>query len=282
MNTFLGGWMKAVILSVVLTILITLPCAAGSGKTAINERLLLVHALPSQKGGEQEKGAQQSVYDGIVEHLTDSGYRVVDKASAEQCSLQIAATHDIDPHLNKAASFGLKFFAEYTIFFKTSTITKDNDSGKGALVRVNAKVVDNTSSQVITSKVADASSAGLTVDDAIDKAGRSAGKRLAVTLISAMEKLYRESGSAGRIYTIVIENQEGDANLLALLSRLEQNTSVSAAKETESGGGKATFEIAYKGRRDQLDRDILKAAGELGWRLHKVRAEGNRSTWKIR
>lgn len=274
--------MKAVILSVVLTVLAAHPCAADQKKTAINERLLLIHALPSTKGGEQEKGAQQSVYDGIVEHLTDNGYRVVDKASAEQCSMQIAATHDIDPHLNKAASFGLKFFAEYTIFFKTATITKDNDSGKGALVRVNAKVVDNTSSQVITSKVADASSAGLTVDDAIDKAGRSAGKRLAVTLITAMEKLYRESGSAGRIYTIVIESRGGDTNLLSILSRLERDTAVSAAKETESGGGKATFEIAYKGRRDQLDREILKAAAELGWKLQKVRAEGNRSTWIIK
>ncbi|MBI2353925.1 MAG: hypothetical protein HYV06_02655 [Deltaproteobacteria bacterium] len=274
--------MKAVILSVALTALVALPCSAGSVKKAINERLLLIHAMPSPKGGEQEKAAQQSVYDGVVEHLTDKGYRVVDKASAEQCSLQIAATHDIDPLLNKAASFGLKFFAEYTIFFRTATITKDNDGGKGALVRVNAKVVDNTSSQVITSKAGDASSSGLTVDDAIDKAGRSAGKKLAATLVGVMEKLYLDSGSAGRIYTIVIESREPDADLPALLSRLELNTSVSVAKETESGGGKATFEVAYKGRRDQLDREILKAAGELGWRLQKVRAEGNRSTWIIK
>lgn len=257
-------------------------CAAAEIKKAINERLLLIHAIPSQKGSEQEKTAQESAYEGIVEQLTDKGYRVIDKASSEQCSLQIAATHDIDPVLNKAAAFGLKFFAEYTIFFKTSTITKDIDGSKGALVKISAKVVDNTSSQIIASKVNDASSAGLSLNDAVDKAGRTAGKKLAANLINAMEKFYRESGNAGRIYTIVVENPADENNMLELLSRMEQNTSVSAAKETESGGGKTTFEICYKGKRDQLDRDILKAAETLGWRLQKIRAEGNRSTWKIK
>src|SRR5262245_40958021 len=90
-------------------------CDALEIKKTINERLLRIHAVPAQKGGEHERLSQESAYEGIVEHLTDKGYRVIDKASSEQCSLQIAATHDIDPVLNKAASFGLKFFAEYTI-----------------------------------------------------------------------------------------------------------------------------------------------------------------------
>ena len=52
------------------------------------------------------------------------------------------------------------------------------------------------------------------------------------------------------------------------------------AKEVESGGGKTTFEATYKGKRDQLDRDVIRTAKELGWTLKKVRAEGARSTWK--
>jgi hypothetical protein len=256
--------------------------AIAEGKKTLNERLLVIHVAPAQKKNDSEHESRINVYEGLVEYLTDKGYRVVDKASAEQCSQQIAATHEIDPVLNKAASFGLKFFAEYTIFFKTTTIKHDSEDTKGALVRVTAKVVDNTSAQVITSKVADASSAGLTMGDAIDKASRSAGKKLAATLTVAMEKFYRESANAGRIYTIVIESSGGEENLMTLLSRLEENTSVSTARETESGGGKSTFEVSYKGKRDQLDRDIIKAAGELGWKLNKVRSEGNRSSWKIK
>ena len=254
--------------------------ADGAPRREIHERLLLIHAVLGPKSHDSERMALQSAYDGIVELLTDKGYRVVDKASAEQCSLQIAATHDIDPSLNKAASFGLKFFAEYTIFIKTATITKDSDSGKGALVKVSAKVVDTTSSQVITSKVADASSAGLSLADATEKAARTAGKKLASSLDSAMARYYQENSSRGRIYTVVVDNPAAEQPLLSLLAQLEQNTSVMTAREVESGGGKATFEICYKGRRDELDRDILKAAGQLGWRLDKIRSEGNRSTWK--
>jgi len=255
---------------------------AIEGKKPTNERLLVIHAAPSQKENDPEQNSRLNVYEGIVEYLTDKGYRVVDKASAEQCSLQIAATHDIDPLLNRAASFGLKFFAEYTVYFKTSTIIKDNDDSKGALVRISAKIVDNTSCQVITAKSADASSGGFNLNDAIEKAGRTAGRKLAATLSSSLDSYLRESGSSGRTYTIIFESQETDGKLLSMLSRLEKNLSVAAARETESGGGKATFEVIYRGKRDLLDRDIIKAAGELGWKLQKIRSEGNRSTWKIK
>jgi hypothetical protein len=259
-----------------------IPSAAIEVKRPINERLLIIHATPSKNVPDPERESRLNVYEGLVEHLTDKGYRVVDKASAEQTSLQIAVTHEIDPVLNKAASFGLRFFAEYTIFFKTTTIKRDTDDSKGALIRVTAKVVDNTSAQIITSKVAEASSAGMTIDDAIDKASRSAGKKLAASLTGAMEKFYQDAVNAGRLYSIVIESSDTEVNLYPLLSRLEENTSVSTARETESGGGKATFEISYKGKRDQLDRDIIKAANELGLKLNKVRSEGNRSSWKIK
>jgi len=257
--------------------------AADDARTSVKERILVIHATPSAPANDPEKPSRSSVYEGIIELLTDKGYRIVDKASAEQCSLQVAATHDIDPHLNKAASFGLKFFSEYTVYYKTATITKERDDDtKGALVRTTAKVIDNTSCQVVTAKSAEASSSGLSLNDAIDKAGRSAGKKLGFALSAAMEKHIRENNGSGRIYTIVLDSGEKDTNLLAFLAQMEQTGAVSAARESESGGGKATFEIIYKGKRDQLDRDIIKAAAKLGWGLSKIRSEGNRSSWKIK
>lgn len=255
--------------------------AAGIGKS-INERVLVIHSTPPPKGQDPELLPRTSAYDGIVEHLTDQGYRIVDKAAAEQCSLQVAATHEIDPFINKAASFGLKYFAEYTVYFKTSSIFKNLEDSKGALVKINAKVVDNTSCQIITSKVAESSSGGLTLDDATEKAGRASGKKLAALLVTSMEKYLRESGNVGRIYTIILENPGNDQDLLRILTKLEKNNAVAAARENESGGGKATFEISYKGKRDQLDRDLIQSASELGWNLTKIRSEGNRSTWKIK
>lgn len=274
-------WITLIIAVVCLTGLSTFGVAA-EGKRATNERLLVIHASPADNTNDPEKESRLNVYEGIAEYLTDMGYRIVDKVSAEQCSLQIAATHDIDPLINNAASFGLKFFAEYSIYFRTSTIIKNRDDSKGALVRISAKIIDNTSCQVITSKSADASSAGYSVNDAVEKAGRNAGKKLAASLSSSLDKYLRESGNSGRTYTIVFESPEFDGKMLSLLSRLEKNRSVAAARETESGGGKATFEIIYKGKRDLLDRDIIRAADEMGWKLQKIRAEGNRSSWRIK
>ena len=256
-------------------------CQAAGSPKIINERILVIHSTPPQKEEDTEKRARTNAYDGIVEQFTDKGYRIIDKASAEQCSVQIAATHEIDPLLNRAAAYGLKFFAEYTIYFKTSTIAKDQDDSKGALVKISSRVIDNTSSQVIASKTADASSAGFSVDDAIEKASRAAGKKLAGFLIGSLEKYLAESRDSGRIYTVVVEEPSDQSKLLEFLTVLERNPVIVSARETESGGGKCTYEVVYRGKRDQLDRDLLNAAAELGWKLNKVRAEGNRSTWKI-
>jgi hypothetical protein len=262
-----------------LFLLSSLCCAAESGQQP-TERLLLIHPVPKSESV-TEQSAYKSVYDGVVEKLTDTGYRVVDKATAEKCSQEIAVTHDIDPFANRAAAYGLKFFAEYTLFFKTSLIIKDNESGTGALIRASAKVIDNTTSRIITARSADSSSSGLTVEDAIDKAGRATGKKLAGLLTNALEKFHQQSVRQGNIYIVVFENTVADISPNQILSRLDKNAAVTAIKETESGGGKHTFEVNYKGKRDQLDHDITRSAESLGLYLQKIRAEGNRSSWKI-
>lgn len=274
------GLFRGVIVAVFSMLLLSTPCFAVDSNTQPNERILLIHAV-SKPSSPLDQSTISTVYDGLVEKLADKGYRIVDKSAAEKCSIEIAVIHDIDPLTNKAASYGLKFFAEYTLFFKTSTIIKDNDSGTGALIRVSAKVIDNTSSRIITAKTADSSSAGLTVEDAIDKAGRSAGKKLAGLLADALTNFSQQSGHQGSIYTLVIENQFTDITLNGILSSLEYNTSVSGIKETESGGGKVTFEVNFKGKRDQLDRELIKIAESHGLKLQKIRSEGNRSSWKI-
>lgn len=251
---------------------------AAGGKPADGERLLLIRAVGGS--AEKEAAAQSAVYEGVVEFLTDRGYRVVDRQAAEQASVQIAATHEIDTVLNKAASYGLKFLAEYTIHFRTSTIVKDPERGIGALVRVSAKVVDNTGARVITAKSAESSSTGHTSEDAIDKAARSAGKKAAEQLTRGIEDHVARMGAQGRTVTMVFEgNEQGLAKLLTVI---EASPVVAAAKETESGGGKATVEIICKVRRDQFERNLVATAGRQGITLEKVRSEGNRSTWKIR
>ncbi|GEM_PF-1205526 len=255
------------------------PLQAGVTKPADGERLLLIRAAGGG-GNAKEQPAQGAVYDSMVEYLTEHGYRVVDRAAAEQASIQIAATHEIDPLLNKAAAYGLKFLAEYTIHFKTATLVKDPDKGIGALVRISAKIVDNTGARIITAKHAEASSTGYATDDAIEKAARTAGKKLTEQLTTALERHVAQLGAEGRTLTMVFDGQEAQAARISAL--LEKSPAVAAIKEVECGGGKTTVEIISRVRRDQLERDMLKLVSLQGITLSKIRSEGNRSTWKIK
>ncbi len=255
----------------------TVPAAAT--KPADGERLLLIRSAGGS-ASEKEQTAQGGIYDSMVEYLTDRGYRVVDRSLAEQASIQIAATHEIDPVVNKAAAYGLQFLAEYTIHFKTSTFVKDPEKGIGALVRVSAKVVDNTGARIITAKTAEASSTGHSSEDAIEKAARTAGKKLTEQLAKGLELHVRQTGIDGRTVTMVFEGPDALTDRLATL--LEKSQLVATVKEIEAGGNKSTLEIISKVRRDQLERELLRMATQQGVTLQKIRAEGNRSTWKIR
>ena len=229
---------------------------------------------------DKNSAAIESVYDSIVESLTDKGYRVVDKATAEKFSMQIAHTHDIDPVLNKAAAYGLLYHAEYTLYYKVNGILRDDSSLPGALMKVRAKIIDNTGSQIMSSKNAEASSTGLTMGDAVEKASASAGKKVIPSLMAVMEKGLDQRKSTGNIYTIVIDNVTEQDELEQFEEALEKSELVASVREMESGGGKTTFEFEYRGKRDKLDKEVTKAAKVIGWTLKKVRSEGNRSTWK--
>jgi len=261
-----------------LSMFCTTLSSAASSKPADGERLLLIHATGNPL--KKESATQSAVYESMIEFLTDRGYRIVDKTSAEQASIQVSATHDIDPLLNKAAAVGLNFLAEYTIHFRTSTIVKDPDKGNGALVRVSAKIVDNTGARIITAKIAEASSTGHNTEDAIEKAARAAGRKLTQLLSKGLENYIAQTGIEGRTVTMVFEGK--NETLASLTSLFEKSPTVAAVREIETGGNKATFEVICKVRRDQLERDLFRLASKQGLSLQKIRSEGNRSTWKIR
>lgn len=266
---------------IVLFLVLMQPFIAISSAREINERVLLLYPAVQEKKSDLEKHSRLSAYEGIAEQLADNGFRIVDKASAEKSSLQIAAISEIDPYINKAASFGLKFFAEYTAYFKTRTIINDREEHKGAMVRVEAKIIENTSGQIIASKNAEYSSSGLTLEDAMEKAARTAGKKLGKILAIAMEKNLARSEIKGKIYTVIIESNSSNPVAISIRNGLEQSTRIAGIREIESGGGKTTFEIIYKGKRDQLDGELTDIAEKSEIKMQKIRSEGTRSMWKI-
>ncbi len=246
-----------------------------------NPRILVAYSRTGEGAGVlQNKDFVEEIYNGIVESLTDKQFRVVDKNSAQRFAREVAATHEIDLNLNRAAAFGLTYQAEYTILYSVSGDIKDGVVGKAVKLRIKTQLIDNTRSQVITSKAIEQTSSGQTVENALEKAARDGGRKIVAPMIEVIRKNWMDMQQNGSLYTIVIDGVDDPEEIASFTGMFEKFPLVNDAKEVESGGGKSTFEATYKGKRDQLDRDVLRAAKELGWTMKKIRAEGSRSTWK--
>jgi hypothetical protein len=250
-------------------------------KSVGNPRILVAFS----KKGEGAKALQNKdfideIYNGIVESLTDKQFRVVDKSASEKFAQQVADTHEIDVDLNKAAAYGLKFNAEYTLYYSVSGEIKEGAVGKAVKLRIKTQLIDNTRSQVVTSKMVEQTSSGQTVSNALEKAARDGGRKIVNPMIEIIQKNWMDAQQNGQLYTVVIDGVEDPEDIARFTGMFEKFPLVNDAKEVESGGGKTTFEATYKGKRDQLDRDVIRAAKELGWTMKKIRAEGARSSWK--
>lgn len=246
-----------------------------------NPRILVAYKTGTEAARELKgKEFVEEIYNGIVEALTDKQFRVVDKRTSEKFSQQVAETHEIDVDLNKAAQFGLQNHAEYTLYYTVSGEIKEGVVATTAKLRIKTQLIDNTRAQVITSKVVESAGSGQIAETALEKAAREGGRKTIIPMIEPIQKAWMEMQQSGSIYTVVLDGMDDPEEIAAFTEKLEQFPLVSSSREVESGGGKTTFEAEYKGKRDQLDRDILRAAKELDWTLKKVRSEGARSTWK--
>lgn len=251
------------------------------GTTVVNNpRILVAFSSKSKDTIFKDKEFTEEVYNGIVESLTDKQFRVVDKATAELFASQMGDTHQIDMNLNKAAAYGRKYNAEYTLYYNVSGVVREGAIGKSVLLNIKTQLIDNTRSQIITSKKVEQSGIGQTVDQALEKAGREGGKKIVNPMIDVLQREWMDMQQNGAFYTIVIDGVDDPEQIALFTEMFEKFPLASQAREVESGGGITTFEARYKGKRDLLDRDVLRTAKELGWSLKKVRAEGARSAWK--
>lgn len=245
-----------------------------------NPRILVAFSNKSKDKIFKEKEFTEEIYNGIVESLTDKQFRVVDKAAADRFSIQQAETHEIDVDTNKAAAYGLRFQAEYTLFYNVSGVVREGAVGKSVLLNIKTQLIDNTRSQVITSKRVEQSGMGQTVNQALEKAANEGGKKIVNPMIEILQKHWMDMQQNGGIYTVVIDGVDDPEQIAKFTAMFEKFPLATGAREVESGGGKTTFEARYKGKRDLLDRDVIRTAKEIGWNLRKIRAEGARSTWK--
>ena len=222
----------------------------------------------------------EEIYNGIVESLTDKQFRVADRQASLQFARQVEQTHDIDLDVNRAAAFGLKYQAEYTLHFSVNGELTESVASKGARLRIKGQLIDNTRAQVITNKAVESAATAQTHEVALERAAREGGKQVVTPMLDTIKTAWTDMQIKGFIYTIVMDGVDNADDVFRFADRIALFPRVKDAREMESGGGKTTFEAEYKGLREDLDRDILRAAAELGWKVTRVRAEGARSTWK--
>ncbi len=245
-----------------------------------NPRILVAFSnKPSGKAFFNNRVFLDEIFNGIVEALTDQKFRVVDKKSAQSFARQLVHTHEISD-IDKAAAAGLRYQAEYTLYYDVSGSVKQGEVNTTVQTRIKAQLIDNTRAQVVTSKVVETAAHGQDKETAMEQAARDGGKKVVGPMLEQLRQTWEEMYQRGSLYMVIIEGMNNADVISAFTEKLEKFAAVTAAREVESGGGKATFEAEYKGKRDQLDRDIARAAGELGWKLKKVRAEGAKSIWK--
>jgi len=148
-------------------------------KSVGNPRILVAFSSKGEGGRLfKDKNFIEEIYNGIVETLTDNQFRVVDKASSDKFAEQVGSTHGIDIDLNKAAAYGLRFNAEYTLLYSASSTIKDGNVSKEVVLRIKAQLIDNTRSEVVTSKVVEQTSTAQTMESALEKAAHDGGKNL--------------------------------------------------------------------------------------------------------
>lgn len=250
-------------------------------KNVGNPRILVAFGKSADSSDEfQSRAFVDDVYGGIVEGLTDKQFRVVDKSAADRFAKEVAATQGIDVDLNKAAAYGLKYNAEYTLLYTFSGTIREGAVGSTVKMRVKTQLIDNTRAQVITSKAVESTSSAQTKGDALEKAARDGGRKVIAPMIEVVKKNWEDMQQNGFIYTLVLDGVDSPEEITQFAEMLENFPLVSSAREVESGGGKTTFEATYKDKRDLLDRDVIRATKELGWTVKKVRAEGAFSSWK--
>jgi hypothetical protein len=117
-------------------------------------------------------------------------------------------------------------------------------------------------------------------DTAMEQAARDGGNKVVAPMLEQLRQTWEDMHKRGSVYTVIIDGLNDADMIVSFTDKFEKFAAVTSVREIESGGGKVTYEAEFKGKRDQLDRDVLRAAKELGWKMKKVRSEGARSTWK--
>lgn len=220
-------------------------------------------------------------YGAIVEVLTEKGFDVIDKSSAQKFSIQVADTHEIDIDTNRAAVYGLKYNADLVLYYQTVGVGREGYySGGAAKVFLRAQLINPTTSRVVASKDVESGSYAGTLQEALYRAAKDVGQKISLVMIEAIKKNWKREKSGAGTFIVVLDGVSEAEEVIAFKNTLKSVPGMEKIRERESGGGKTTFEIKTGSNSDDVKSAVIRSAKKLGWPLSLIRSEGARSTWK--
>lgn len=222
-------------------------------------------------------------YGAIVEVLADKGFDVIDKASAQKFSVQVAETHEMDLDTNKAALYGLKYHADLVLYYQTVGIGREgywHYTGGAAKIFLRAQLINPSTSRVVASKDVESSSHAGTLQEALYRSAKDVGHKISNVMIESIKKSWKREKSGSGTFIIVLDGVAEIDDVTSFKDALKAVPGMENIRERESGGGKTTFEIKSGSSADAVKSAINKTGKQLGWTLKLIRSEGARSTWK--
>lgn len=222
-------------------------------------------------------------YGAIVEVLADKGFDVIDKASAQKFSVQVAETHEMELDTNKAALYGLKYHADLVLYYQTVGIGREGYwqyTGGAAKIFLRAQLINPSTSRVVASKDVESSSHAGTLQEALYRSAKDVGHKISNVMIDSIKKSWKREKSGAGTFIIVLDGVAEIDDVTSFKDALKTVPGMENIRERESGGGKTTFEIKSGSSADAVKSAINKTGKQLGWTLKLIRSEGARSTWK--
>lgn len=221
-------------------------------------------------------------YGAIVGDLADKGFDVIDKSYAEQFSIQIADTHEIDIDTNQAAAYGLRNNADLVILYQTVGIGRTGYwrfDGGTARVFLRAQLINPNTSRIIASKDVESATTASSLPEALYRSAKDAGYKISHVMTDAIKKNWKREKSGAGVYIIVLDGVRDLDEMISFKNMLKSEPVVDRLVERETGGGKTTFEVRSGSSSDNIRNTVNQVGKQLGWDLRLVRSEGYRSTW---
>lgn len=143
-----------------------------------------------------------------------------------------------------------------------------------------AQLINPSTSRVIASKDVESGAYAGTLQEALYRAAKDVGHKVANVMIESIKKSWKREKSGAGTFIVVLDGVAEVDETSAFKDALKAIPGLENIRERESGGGKTTFEIKSGGSADAVKSAVNKVGKQLGWSLKLIRSEGSRSTWK--